>query len=202
MLRRNKSSRALPRPGGVSLRRHRRARGGCAPAVELMYRRSSPSARRPVREVSSIGFWFVGTEAAWGLAVVWRMELQIQSSCGGSGRRQWICLQDLRSSGRVPGRWMCSASFSSSTTMGVYCGSSKLHCDGVPADMGLEAIVLDVGRRCRRWRNLASKGSRGFFVIVLFYKGLCASSLVVQLSSVFYQNVPVSVLVFVRYLYG
>ena len=53
MLRRNKSSRALPRPGGVSLRRHRRARGGCAPAVELMYRRSSPSARRPVRQVST-----------------------------------------------------------------------------------------------------------------------------------------------------
>ena len=73
-----------------------------------------------------------------------------------------------------------------STTMGDYCGSSKLHCDGVPAVMGLEAIVLNVRQRCRRRRNLASKGSRGFFVIVLFYKGLCASSLVVQLSSVFY----------------
>jgi hypothetical protein len=98
--------------------------------------------------------------------------------------------------------WMCSASFSSSTTTSVYCSSSKLHCDGVPADLGLEANVLDVRRRCRRRRNLASKGSRGFFVIVLFYKGLCASSLVVQLSSIFYQNVHVSVLVFVQYLYG
>jgi len=75
MLRWNKFSRALPRPGGASLRRHQRARGGSALAVELMYRRSSPSARRPVREVSSIGFWFVGTGAAWVLAVVWRMEL-------------------------------------------------------------------------------------------------------------------------------
>ena len=53
MLRRNKSSRALPRLGGASLRRYRRARGGSAPAVELMYRRSSPSARRPVRQVST-----------------------------------------------------------------------------------------------------------------------------------------------------
>jgi len=125
MLRRNKSSRALPRPGGVSLRHHRRARGGCAPAVELMYRRSSPSARRPVREVSSIGFWFVGTEAAWGLAVVWRKELQIQSSCGGSGRRQWICLQDLRSSGRVPGRCFLSVCFILLFGASVYCGSFK-----------------------------------------------------------------------------
>jgi len=36
-LRGNKSSRALPRPFGVSLRRHRRARGGGAPAVELLF---------------------------------------------------------------------------------------------------------------------------------------------------------------------
>ena len=61
--------------------------------------------------------------------------------------------------------------------------------------------MLGVRRRCRRRRYLAPKGSRGLFVIVFFYKGLYASCLAVQLLSVFYQNVSVSILVFVRYLY-
>ena len=50
------------------------------------------------------------------------------------------------------------------------------------------------GGAIRRTKDL---GLQLFFF--LFSKGLCANSLVVELSSVFYQNVPVRVLIFVRY---
>ena len=113
--------------------------GGGAPVVELVYRRCSPAARRPEREVSALGFCFVNREAALGLVEAWRME-QIQSSRGGSGRRRWIYIQGRRSSGRVPGRWIYSVGFTSSTSTSVYCGSFKSF-----KAMGLQLI--------RGWRH-------------------------------------------------
>ena len=151
----NKSSRALSHPFGASLRCYQRARGGGAPVVELVYRRCSPAARRPEREVSALGFCLVNREAALGLVEAWRME-QIQSSRGGSGRRRWICIQGLRSSGRVPGRWIYSVGFTSSTSTSAYCGSSKkLQIDRAPADLGLEATVREDRRR---WQTAAVSG--------------------------------------------
>ena len=50
--------------------------------MELVYRRCSPAARRPEREVSALGFCLVNREAALGLVEARRME-QIQSSRGG-----------------------------------------------------------------------------------------------------------------------
>lgn len=111
---RNKSSRVLPPSDGASLRCYRRARGGGAPCVELVYRRCSSTACRPEREVSSSAFCLVIRVAALGLAVVGKVE-QIQSPCGGSSPRHRICLQDRRSSGCIPGRWICGAAFCSSS---------------------------------------------------------------------------------------
>ena len=110
-LRGNKSSRALPRPFGVSLRRHRRARGGGAPAVELLFRRSSPAARRPVREVSLLAFCSVGRVAARGLVQAWRVE-RTRSSRGGFGHRRRVWLQGRWGLGRVPDRWIFGVALS------------------------------------------------------------------------------------------
>ena len=122
-LRGNKSSRALSRPFGVSLRRHRRARGGGAPAVELLFRRSSPAARRPVREVSLLAFCSVGRVAARGLVQAWRVE-RTRSSRGGFGHRRRVWLQGRWGLGRVPDRWIFGVVLISSTAS-VCCGSSQ-----------------------------------------------------------------------------
>jgi len=199
-LRGNKSSRALPRPFGVSLRRHRRACGGGAPAVELLVRRSSPAARRPVREVSLRAFCLMGRVAARDLVVVWRVE-QVLFSPGGSGHRRWTCLQGRRSSGRVPGRCTYSDAFSSST-MGVFCGLfQSFQATELWLFLGSrESIRMTAGGR--RWWIPASKGSRVLVVAFLSSKGLCVLCLVVLLPSVLLvQFVPVRVLVYVLYLY-
>ena len=120
----NKSSQVLPPSDGASLRCHRRACGGGAPSVELAYRRCLSAACRPDRVVSLSAFCLVITEAAWGFVVARKVE-QIQSPCGRSSPRRRICLQDRRSSGCVPGRWICGDAFCSPSTTSFYCGSSE-----------------------------------------------------------------------------
>jgi hypothetical protein len=51
-LRGNKSSRVHPRPGGAYLRRQRRACGGGAPGVDLLYRRYLLTTPHPSYDVS------------------------------------------------------------------------------------------------------------------------------------------------------
>ena len=198
-LRGNKSSRALPRPFGVSLRRHRRARGGGAPAVELLFRRSSPAARRPVREVSLLAFCSVGRVAARGLVQVWRVE-RTRSSRGGFGHRRRVWLQGRWGLGRVPDRWIFGVVLISSTAS-VCCGSSQSQA----AMELLSTWGWWIWRReaggggCGRLLPVPTYGGpRDSFVISLFVRVLCAS-LVVLLSSVSYVTVSVFVRFFVLY---
>ena len=164
----NKSSRALPRPFGASLRCHRRARGGGAPVVELVYRRCSPAARRPEREVSALGFCLVNREAALGLVEAWRME-QIQSSRGGSGRRRWICIQGRRSSGRVPSRWIYNVGFTSSTSTSIFYGSFKsFKAMGLRLIWGWRHPFWKTAGGGRRRRCPACKGPRVMVVFSIF----------------------------------
>ena len=78
----------------------------------------------------------------------------------------------------------------------------KLQSDGAPADLGLEASVLEDRRRRQTAAVSGVQRSQGHGCIFNFFKGLCANCLRVQLSSVFFQNVPVRVHVFVWYFYG
>lgn len=88
---RNKSSRALPRPGGTSVRRRRRAYGGGAPSVERLYRSHLATTCRPGGKVSVLAFSFEDGEAALDLAVAWRVD-PARLFCGGFVRRRrvWI----------------------------------------------------------------------------------------------------------------
>ena len=156
---------------------------------------------RPDRVVSLSAFCLVITEASWGFVVARKVE-QIQSPRGGSSPRRRIYLQDRRSSGCVPGRWIYGDAFCSPSTTSFYCGSSEsfeamelwFACDS----WVLFWMAVAVGRRCIP----ACKGSRVLVVFLLFSMGLCANSLVVELSSDFYQFVSVCVLVFVQYFHG
>jgi len=198
---RNKSSQVLPPPGGASLRCHRRACGGGAPGAELAYRRCSSAACWPGRVVSSSAFYLVITEEAWDFAVGREVE-QIQSPRGGSRPCRRICLQDRRSSGCVPGRWIYGDAFCSPSMTSFCCGSPKsfeaMELWLIWGSWFLLWVAVAGGRRC----NPACKGSRVLVVFFLFSKGLCAKSLAVELSSVLCQNVLVRVLVFVRYFHG
>ena len=169
--------------------------------MELAYKRCLSAACRSEREMSSSTFYLVITEAAWGFLVSRKVE-QIQSPRGGSRPCRRICLQDRRSSGCVPGRWICGAAFCSSSLTIFYYGSSEsfelMELWLIWGSWLLLWMAVAGGRRC----NLACKGSRVLVVFFLFSKGLCAKSLAVELSSVLCQNVLVRVLVFVRYFHG
>ena len=170
--------------------------------MELVYRRCSPAARRPEREVSALGFCLVNREAALGLVKARRME-QIQSSGGGSSRRRWICIQGLRSSGLVPGRWIYSVGFTSSTSTSIFYGSFKsFKAMGLRLIWGWRHPFWKTAGGGKRQRCPACKGPRVMVVFFSFFKGLCANCLGVQLSFVFFQNVPIRVHIFVRYFHG
>ena len=99
----NKSSRALPRPRGALLRRQRRARGGGAPRVELLYR-SRPSAfHRPSGKVSSLASRLRDKKVALGCGDAWRVD-KARATRGGIYRRRRAPVHGRRSSGCAPGR--------------------------------------------------------------------------------------------------
>jgi len=160
--------------------------GGGAPVVELVYRRCSPAARRPEREVSALGFCLVNREAALGLVEARRME-QIQSSRA----RLRSASVDLHPGSSELGacprsmdlqRWLHLVNFDEHL-LRLF---QKLQSDGAPADLGLEASVLEDRRR---WQTAAVSGvqrSQGHGCIFNFFKGLCANCLRVQLSSIFF----------------
>ena len=113
-----RSSRAHPRLGGALLRRRRRVRGGGAPSVEPVYRRSLPAASRPVREVSSPAFGCEGAEVAAGVVEARRMDWA-RFPCDGGRRRQRAFIHGQEGSGCVPGRWSFSVCFIPSLVSGV-----------------------------------------------------------------------------------
>ena len=88
--------------------------------------------------------------------------------------------------GRVPDRWICSVCF-------FYCGSSQSH-----VAMELLAAAGD-GWWWRIPEDSACCGPMDLNVISSFFRGLCASRLVVQLCFVSYLGVSVFVLDFVLY---
>jgi len=94
----NKSSRSLPRPFGVPLRRHRRARGGGAPRVECLYRSPASFLLRLLRAAEVRDFCSWATEQAGVLVGVWRLDLP-RSFLGGGGRRRRPQIQGLQGFG-------------------------------------------------------------------------------------------------------
>ena len=103
---------------------------------------------------------------------------QIQSSRGGSGRRRWICIQGLRSSGRVPGRWIYSVGFTSSTSTSVFCGSFKsFKAMGLQLIWGWRHPFWKTAGGGRRRQCPACKGPRVMVVFFSFFQGpLCKLS--------------------------
>jgi len=187
--RRNKSSRTLPRPVGVSLRHQRRVRGGGPPGVEALFRSSLPAAHRPGWEVSLLAFSLKEGGAAWDFVDGGRVE-QARLSCGGCCHRRRACFQDLRSSGRVPGRWANSGGIISSIGASVSCGSLQSFGDGASFDPRTAVTASGGGRRRRFLEDSAGTESRGLTVTFLFLKGFCAIWSK-QLSSVSCWFVPV-----------
>ena len=151
-LRGNKSSRILPRPGGVSLRRCWRACGGGAPSVELLYRRIVPVRLCLWRATELRGFCFLDAVQGGGSVDGW-WQGQTRSSRDGSGRLRRALGLDQRSSGCNPGRWATGDAFFSSVWVRVSCDSFSKPCgDGTPLGLGMAAN--------RRWAPVASSGGR------------------------------------------
>ena len=167
------------------------------PSVEPVYRRSLPTASRPVREVSSPAFGCEGVEVAAGVVEARRMDWA-RFPCGGGCRRQRAFIHGQEGSGYVPGRWAFSECFIPSLVSGVLYGSFQSH-----GAMGLllawgerqleSAAVSGSGGRRRTLDDSVCRGSKGFVVISFFLRGLCAIW-VGQLSSVSSLDVSVFVL--------
>ena len=121
-----RSSRAHPHLGGAPLRHRRRVRGGGAPSVEPVYRRSLPVASRPVREVSSPAFGCEGAEVAAGVVEATCMDWA-RFPCGGGRRRQRAFIHGQEGSGCVSGRWSFSVCFIPFLVSGVLYGSFQSH---------------------------------------------------------------------------
>ena len=109
-----RSSRALPRLVGAPFRRQRRARGGGAPGVELLYRSRSPAVHRPRGKVSSSASRIQDKKAASCRADSWRVD-RARVSRGGFRRRRRVPVHGQRGSGCAPGRCGVSVCF-------FYCG--------------------------------------------------------------------------------
>lgn len=109
-----RSSRALPHLVGAPLRRRRRARGGCAPGMELLYRSRSPAVHRPRGMVSSSASRIQDKKAASGRADGWRVD-RARVSRGGFRHRRRVPVQGRRGLGCVPGRCGINVCF-------FYCG--------------------------------------------------------------------------------
>ena len=161
--------------------------------MELLYRRSSPAARRPVGKVSLLAFCLVGRVAARGLVQAWRVE-RTRSSRGGFGHRRRVWLQGRWGLGRVPDRWIFGVVLISSTAS-VCCGSSQSQAAMELLSTWwwwLRRWVVAGGGGCRLLPASVRGGPRDLFVIFLFVRVLRAN-LVVLLSSAY-----VTVSVFVR----
>jgi len=165
----------LPCPAGFSLRCQRRVR-------ELSFRSPASVLLRPVKVR---GFCLEGAEQAGGPVVAWWLA-QTRSSLGGDNLRRRALGQGRRRLGRVPDRWTFAVCFS-------YCGSSQSH-----VAMELLAAAGD-GWWWRIPEDSACCGPMDLNVISSFFRGLCASRLVVQFFSVSYLGVSVFVLDFVLY---
>ena len=120
----NKSSRACPRPGGVSLRCRQRAHGGGAPGVELLYRSLAFILLHLRWAVKVRGFCHEAAEQDAGFVEGWWMG-HARASLDDGGRRRRVEVQDRRSSGCDPDRWAIGDAFISSVWVSAYCDSSK-----------------------------------------------------------------------------
>jgi len=170
--------------------------------VEPVYRRSLPAASRPVWEVSSPALFCEGTQDAAGGVEARRMD-GARFPYGGGRRRQRACIHGRWSLGRGPDRWAFSDGSNSSAWMSVYCGSlQSLLAMELPLTLGERRLEAAAVSGCGgRWRTLersVHRGSRAFVVISYFLRGLCENR-VGQLSSVYFQNVPVALRVFVGF---
>jgi len=149
-LRGNKSSRALPRPGGALLQCCRRARGGGAPFVEPLYRRPAPVLLCLRRVMEVRGFCFKDALQVGGSADDGRL-VQARVSLGGVGCRRRALVLDQWSLGCGPGQRTIGDAFISSVRVSVYCDFQSHVAIG---------LLLIRGRR-RRTPSMASSGGRG-----------------------------------------
>lgn len=106
--------RSPPRLVGSPLRRRRRARGGCAPGMELLYRSRSPAVHRPRGMVSSSASRIQDKKAASGRADGWRVD-RARVSRGGFRHRRRVPVQGWRGLGCILGRCGINVCF-------FYCG--------------------------------------------------------------------------------
>ena len=163
----NKSSRFLPRPVGVPLRRHRRACGGGAPHVERLYRGPASFLIRLRRAAEVRGFCSWATEQAGVLVGVWRLDLP-RSFLGGGGRRRRRQIQGLQGLGRRSGRRTTADDF-------FYCDSNQSHGAKGPLQLAVELVFLGGGDGGGRRGNrllVDREGSRDLGVIFSFLGSL------------------------------
>ena len=147
----NKSSRSLPRPVGVPLRRHRRARRGGAPRVERLYRSPASFVLRLRRAVEVRGFCSWATEQAGVLVGVWRLDLP-RSFLGGGGRRRRRQIQGLQGLGQRSDRQTTGNGF-------CYCDSNQSHgpmarrgrCSSRWSSSSLAAVMVAAGVGIDSW---------------------------------------------------
>ena len=164
--------------------------------MEPLYRSCPASTRRPGGEVSVPLFSFVDKEAALDLVEVWSVD-SARWFRGGLSRRWRVWIHSRGSLGCVPGRWTNSDGFISSVTMSVFCGS----CQSL---MVRRLLRFEGGRRpslvIAGGEIQFAKDPVTCFAIFIFFRVFSVFGLVVRLSSVSYQSVPVWGVVFVRYL--
>ena len=193
----NKSSRACPRPGGVSLRSRQRARGGGAPGVELLYRSLAFVLLLLRRAVKVRGFCLEAAEQDAGFVEGrWMDHTHVSLDCG--GRRRRVEVQDRRSSGCDPGRWAIGDAFISSVWVSAYCDSSKPCRNMVPPDLVRKTAnrrLPAVAGGSRFGKIGGVEGPRVFNVILWFVRGLSTKFL----PSVSFLDVPVLVRIFVQF---
>jgi len=136
-----RSSRAHPHLVGAPLRRRRRARGGGAPGVELLYRSRSPAVHRPRGMVSSSDSRIQDKKAASGRADNWRVD-RARVSRGGFHHRRRVPVQGWRGLGCILGRCGINVCFSIAATF-------KAFGDWASPTLGWRRCFSGDGRRQR-----------------------------------------------------
>ncbi|CAN6328670.1 unnamed protein product, partial [Urochloa humidicola] len=174
----NNSSRLLLRPGGDSLRRQRRGRGGLS-------RSPRPVSSRRWQVAMLLAFFLMGAEQAVGGAVDGWLDLA-RPSLDGGGRRRRAQIWELEELGCVPGRRATADGFFN------FDSNQSHSAMGLLQFMAVGFFSGGDGRRRRGRFQVAPEGSRDFFVI--FY-------LIRVLSEVWLLQLPLYPLRTFLYLY-